>query len=337
MEYDAIVVPESEILRSTTLERLEAFRDAGGKLIFMGDAPKYEDAVPSERGKKLFDTSCKIAFSKGALLDELNDYRTLEIRNRTGALTSNFIHQVKRDETGLWLFISHCDEPYNKDIARTDALHIYVNGRYSPKLYDTLTGEIKPISHETKNGKTHIMMTLYDYDSALFFLEDSDTDSSWESGAYSYPTPIDWQYITDAYNATARESGEDQVDDLMTVPYILSEPNVLLLDVAKYALDDEVLTTKKERVLRIDYAIRRRLGYSAGKPQPWVIAKKAAEHTVTLNSYISRRNCFGDVHNADEKFAWQGPQAWTTGDTGWTYEYRLRCTGILTTPLFYKK
>ena len=512
MEYDVVVVPECETLRSTTLERLEAFRAAGGKLVFMGDAPKYEDAAPSERGKKLFDASRKIAFSKGALLDELNDNRTIEIRNRTGALTSNFIHQVRRDETGLWLFISHCDEPYNKDIAKADALHVYVNGRYSPKLYDTITGEIKDIRHETKDGRTHIMMTLYDYDSALIFLEDSDTDSSWSSGAYSYPSPINWQNMTDAYNALAKERGDAQVDDLTTVPYTLSEPNVLLLDVAKYALDDEGLSANKENVLRIDRAIRRRLGYSAGKPQPWVIAEKPAEHTVTLeftvnsdidyenpylgledaaittiiwngevvsampdgyytdrsiekvalpplkkgkntlcvtfpfgersnvesmyllgefgvdvkgrsltvtelpreigfgdltyqglpfyggvvsynipldcpedwdtivkipqytaavntvevdgekratiayppyawdigilkagrhtvtlNSYISRRNCFGDVHNADEKFAWQGPSAWTTSDTNWTYEYRLRRTGILTTPLFYKK
>jgi hypothetical protein len=35
MAYEAVVVPACETLRSTTLERLEAFADAGGKLIFM--------------------------------------------------------------------------------------------------------------------------------------------------------------------------------------------------------------------------------------------------------------------------------------------------------------
>ncbi|MBR6777324.1 MAG: hypothetical protein IKM27_06215, partial [Clostridia bacterium] len=57
------------------------------------------------------------------------------------------------------------------------------------------------------------------------------------------------------------------------------------------------------------------------------------EHTVTVTSYISRRNCFGDVHNADEKFSWQGPSAWVTKDSLWTYEYRLRRTGIISTPI----
>ena len=61
------------------------------------------------------------------------------------------------------------------------------------------------------------------------------------------------------------------------------------------------------------------------------------KHTVTVNAYISRRNCFGDVHNADEKFSWQGPSAWVQNDHNWTYEYRLRRTGVISTPLLYKK
>ena len=492
MEYDVIIVPECETLRSTTLERLEAFRAAGGKLVFMGDAPKYEDAKPSQRGKALFEQSRQIAFSKGALLDELKDDRTLEIRNFQGALTKNLIHQVRRDETGLWLFISHCDEPYNKDVARSDGIHIYVKGKYKAQLWDTITGEIKPVRYSNRTGgKTHIILGLHDYDSALLFLEDTEEDSGWEPEAVPAPTKVG--------------------DIPMTVDYSLSEPNVLLLDIAKYALDSEELRPAEE-VLRIDRNIRARLGYQPGKPQPWVVEKKPAEHTVTLeftihseidyekpylaledydittviwngqsietkadgyytdlsiekvalpplkkgenklrvtypfgersnveamyllgdfgvrvagrlmtittlpeklgfsdlcyqglpfyggivsyklpvecdtewdtiikiphytaavntvevdgekraviayppyawdigklapgahtitvNSYISRRNCFGDVHDPDEKLAWQGPTAWTQGDINWTYEYRFRRTGVLTTPQFFKK
>jgi len=491
MAYDVIVVPECETLRSTTLERLEAFQAAGGKLVFMGDAPKYEDAIPSERGKALFDKSRKIAFSKGALLDELKDDRTVEIRDFSGNYTNTLIHQIREDETGKWLFISHCDEPYNKDVARSFGIHIYVKGKYKAQLWDTVTGEIKPVRHDNRGGKTHIILGLYDYDSALLFLENTEEDSGWEPAAVPAPT---------------------QIQGLpYTVDYTLSEPNVLLLDVAKYALDGEDLRPVEE-VLRIDRAVRARLGYQPGKPQPWVVEKKPCEHTVTLeftinseieyenpylaledpdittivwngkpvdtkadgyytdksiekvalpplrkgenklrvtypfgersnveamyilgefgvkvagrlltitelpeklgfsdltsqnlpfyggivsyhipvecdtewdaivkiphytaavntvevdgekraiiayppyawdigklapgkhtvtvNTYISRRNCFGDVHNADEKFSWQGPSAWVTGDSLWTYEYRLRRTGVLTTPMIYKK
>ena len=491
MAYDVVIVPECETLRSTTLERLEAFRAAGGKLVFMGDAPKYEDAVPSNRGKKLYDDSVKIAFSKGALLEELKEDRTVEIRDFSGNYTDKLIHQVRRDEKGLWLFISHCDEPYNKDVARNMGIHIYVKGKYKPELWDTITGEVKPVRHSNGGDTTHIIMNLSDYDSALLFLADTDEFSGWEpAGA---PLPQQLKFVPDL------------------VDYTLSEPNVLLLDMPKYALDDEELHGPEE-ILRIDAAVRRRLGYPAGKAQPWVIEKKPAEHIVTLehtiysdidyenpflaledadiatiiwngkpidiradgyytdlsiqkvalpalkkgintlrvtipfgersnceamyllgefgvnvtgkrltvtalpeklgfsdltyqglpffggvvsyhipvecdtdwdtiiklphyraavntvevdgekvatiayppyawdigvlkagkhvvtvNSYISRRNCFGDVHNADETFSWQGPSAWMTGDSLWTYEYRLRRTGLLTEPWFYKR
>ena len=491
MAYDVIIVPECETLRSSTLERLEAFRAAGGKLVFMGDAPKYENARPSERGKKLFDISEKIAFSKGALLDELKNDRVIEIRNFGGEYTNNFIHQVRRDEKGLWLFISHCDEPYNKDVTNPYGLHVYVKGKYKPELWDTITGEVKPIRHSNAGDRTHIILSLSEYDSALIYLADTDEISGWEPTPAPAPTPIkNVPYLVD---------------------YSLSEPNVLLLDVAKYALDDEELSDPEE-MMRIDSAVRRRLGYPAAKAQPWVIEDKPAEHRVTLeftvnseidyekpylaledsdiativwngktielgdkgyytdlsirkiplpnirkgqntlrvtipfgkrsnceamyllgnfgvrvtgrvltviplpeklgfsdivyqglpfyggvvsyhlpieleedsdtiikiphycaavntvevdgkkaatiayppyasdigvlqagkhmitvNSYISRRNCFGDVHNADEKFSWQGPSAWVTTNHLWTYEYRLKREGIISTPLLYKK
>ena len=491
MAYDVIIVPECETLRSTTLERLEAFRAAGGKLVFMGDAPKYEDAVPSERGKKLFEESRRIAFSRGALLDELQEDRTIEIRSFSGALSNKFIHQIRRDETGLWLFISRCDEPYNRQMPLNEGLHIYVNGTYAPKLYDTITGEIKPIRHDNSGGKTHIIIRLFDYDSALIFLEDTTEHSAWEPVVTSVPVEVG------SFPAV--------------VDYTLSEPNVLLLDTARYALDDEPLAPL-ETVLRIDRVIRTKLGLHVDKPQPWVVEKKPCEHTVTLefeinseidyekpylaleeadistivwngkqvdvkidgyytdksiekvalpplkkgknilrvtwpfgersnveamyllgefgvrvagrlmtvtalpeklgfsdltyqglpfyggvvsyklpvdcpedwdaiikiphfdaavnsvsvdgekkaviayppfegelgvlkagkheisvNTYISRRNCFGDVHDADEKQIWHGPSAWMQTGAAWTYEYRLRRTGVISTPLLYKK
>ncbi|MBO5326978.1 MAG: hypothetical protein J6A84_02525 [Clostridia bacterium] len=491
MAYDVVVVPECETLRSTTLERLEAFRAAGGKLVFMGDAPKYEGAVPSSRGKKLFDRSVQIAFSKGALLAELDENRDVEIRETSGIYTSNLIHQLRRDETGLWLFVSHLQEPYNKDVARAQSVRISVKGRYKPQLWDTMTGEVKPVAYTNQGGKTTISMTLFDYDSALIFLEDTAEDGEW---------------------APAPSAPMTQLGDLpVLVDYTLSEPNVLLLDMPRYALDDEPLVGPEE-ILRADATIRRRLDYPRSKAQPWLIEKKKAEHTVTLeftvnseidydapilalenpevctivwngeqvtykdlgyytdaairktalpalkkgvnilrvtmpfgqrdncesmyllgqfgvriagrvltvtalpeklgfsdltyqglpfyggvvsyhipvemqsaceavlqiphftaavntvaldgekkgtvayppyacalgeltagqhtvtvNCYMTRRNCFGDVHNADENHRWKGAVAWFTRDSFWTYEYRFRRTGVLTQPWLFKK
>ena len=53
MAYDVILVPGCETLRSSTLERLEAFAAAGGTLIFAGATPTLENAAESLRGAAL--------------------------------------------------------------------------------------------------------------------------------------------------------------------------------------------------------------------------------------------------------------------------------------------
>jgi hypothetical protein len=63
----------------------------------------------------------------------------------------------------------------------------------------------------------------------------------------------------------------------------------------------------------------------------------AGAHTITVSAYVSRRNCFGDVHNADEKLSWLGPNSWVTDGSSWTYEYRLRRTGVISTPVIREK
>ncbi len=492
MAYDVVIVPECETLRATTLDRLEAFKADGGKLVFMGDAPKYEDAVPSNRGKALFDSSRQVAFSRGAILEELYEDRTVEIRERSGALTTNLIHQIRQDTDGRWLFISHCTEPYNKDVARDQHLRVYVKGLCKPQLWDTITGEIKPIRYSHEGGRTLLHLHFFDYDSALIFLEDSEEACDLEPNSMS--RPVEMELAVPA-----------------TVPYTLSEPNVLLLDTARYGVDDEELVGP-ENILRIDAAFRRRFDFPGYRTQPWVVEAKPAEHTVTveftihseidyekpylalenpdistilwngeavnatpegyyvdrsiekvalpalkkgdnvlrvtfpfaertdceamyllgdfgvrvvgrqltvtalpetlgfsdltyqglpfyggavsyhipmtcaeeqdlllriphytaavntvavdgerkamvayppyvadlgrltagehtvsITSYITRRNCFGDVHNADERMSWLGPNSWVTSGSAWTYEYRLRRTGVISTPLFYQK
>ncbi len=493
MNYDVILVPECETLRSSTLERLEAFKAAGGRLIFMGDAPKYENALVSERGKALYDESEQIAFSNGALLQALKNERTVEIRQYNGELTSNLIYQLRQDNDGRWLFVAHCDEPYNKDVTRSMGIYITVDGEYIPELWDTLSGAIRPISYRHENGKTIIKAAIYDYDSLLIHLGDC------ASAELTYGEPIaSIPYGTLPY----------------TVNFSLSEPNVLLLDVARYSLDNEELA-EKEELLRLDTILRTKANLPLRKgavAQPWSVPKKpinhtvtleftinseidyanpvlaledadvaeitfngekvkyqdlgfytdiairktalppikkgentltiklpfgettnieycyilgnfgvnvrgrlltivplpekigfgdivpqglpfyggvvsyhlpfecdkkclaaisiphyragvitvdvdgkrantvayspyhvslgeltAGNHTITVNAYISRFNCFGELHNADEKYYVKGgPLAWSTDGSSWTYEYRFKPEGVLSTPIFYK-
>ena len=56
-------------------------------------------------------------------------------------------------------------------------------------------------------------------------------------------------------------------------------------------------------------------------------------HKLDIMLYTHRFNSFGAVHNADASLDWHGPDAWRTKNESWTYEYRLKAVGILSTPI----
>ena len=56
-------------------------------------------------------------------------------------------------------------------------------------------------------------------------------------------------------------------------------------------------------------------------------------HRITLISYGSRINQFGQVHNCNTAERYFGPKTWRTTGRKWCYEYRLKDVGILTAPI----
>ena len=263
MQYDAVVVPACETLRSTTLERLEAFRAAGGKLIFMGDAPKYADAIPTTRGKELFDASIRIPTDKGALLAALQEQRSVELRDATGALTKDYFYRMREDNGNRWLFIARANDAYNIDISSVDKLRIKVMGKYAATLYDTLSGDIRPITYRFENGNTVIPADLYQHDSLLLLLTPSDEE-------YTLPAPA------------ARK--EVSLGIPHAVPFTLDEPNALLLDMAAWRFNGGEWQSEEE-ILRIDTAVRALCNWNPNCnacDQPWYLPRQRGGNTVDL-------------------------------------------------------
>ena len=275
MAYDAVVVPGCETLRSTTLERLEAFREAGGKLIFMGDAPTLCDAVPSERGRALFDRSLCIDFSRAALLTALEDVRTVTLRYADGRLTDRLIYQLRQDNDCRWLFVCFDQEPKNKDIDHGVDVQIALDGVWSPELYDTADGSITPLAAQYHDGKTYIPRRLYGYDSLLLRLTEGQSSAAVVS-AHDLP---EGAYLPG-------EAG-----------YELSEPNVLLLDTAQYKLSGDADFAPSEEILRLDNRVRERLGLrkrGGHIMQPWVVGESEPIDTLTLRfTFDSEIDCTG--------------------------------------------
>ena len=284
MAYDVILVPGCETLRSSTLERLEAFAAAGGKLIFLGEAPKYENARPSDRGAQLYHAAHCTEFSKAALLDVLDVHRLVEIRDAGGKLTENLLHQLRRDGDVLWLFIAHGEKPYHKDIPIRQDIRVTLPGQWSVEKYDTLTGEISPMGAAEAGGKAVIETSLYDLDSLLLRLLPG--------------TP------------EAVPSAEVNASTVLPIPslvdYCLDEPNVFLLDKAEFALDDGSWHPEEE-LLRADNVLRGEVGYDPrgdAVVQPWTIPEEIPEHTARLRFRV---NCACDI--ADIKLALEDAEA----------------------------
>lgn len=77
-----------------------------------------------------------------------------------------------------------------------------------------------------------------------------------------------------------------------------------------------------------------RQGLIAFSPYRLDIQAAPGRHCLDITAYGNRYNTFGSIHNADERFYFPGnPGAWRTRGSAWSREYRLKPTGILTSPL----
>ena len=268
MAYDAVIVPGCETLRSSTLERLEAFAKAGGQLIFLGDAPKYADALPSSRGRELWEKSAHLNCTRQAVLNALEPVRMVEILDHTGMRTENLIHQLRQDGEDRWLFVSHSRLPYNPDVPAYQDVHIRLAGEWDVTLYDTLSGGIRPMAAALHSGKTDISARLYDYDSLLLRLTPAADATRTEDtvSRSSLRLPIPYQ-----------------------VPYTLSESNVYLLDKAEFALDDGEYMAQLE-LLRADNVLRQMTSLPSRQAeiaQPWTVADVPAPYRARLRFRVS--------------------------------------------------
>lgn len=264
MAYDVVLVPDCQTLRATTVDRLESFVAAGGRLVFAGRIPELVDAKPSSRVKELAQRAECISFSKGAILSALDGVRFVDIRDDKGMRTTNLLHQVRAEGDTCYVFLCHGEKPENPDVCPREDIVLRIRGEWKVRRMDTATGEIAPLHVAYEKGRTVLRYAFYAYDSLLIELtpgraeagEDAPAEKKFDYYALWHPVEI-----------------------------ALSEPNVLLLDTAQYAFDDEENWRDEEELLRADDAFREELGYPLRKKevaQPWVVPDEPITHHLRL-------------------------------------------------------
>lgn len=272
MEYDVVLVPACETLRSTTYERLKQFQQAGGRLIFLGEAPKYMDAKESSLPNELYQVSEQVPFNRSSVLEALEDTRLVELRKADGSYMDHLIYQMRQDQTCKWLFLAQGKEPRLKDNALAEKVYITLQGEYDVKCYDTLTGNITAVDAVVKDGQTKLEHIFYNQDSLLLQLVPK----------VSSDAKADAAQVCCQANRSAWKLPK-------TVAVTLEEPNVLLLDKAEYALDDGEYLPETE-ILRADNHLRDMVGYPSRQDavaQPWTIPEEPFVHTAHLRFRIT--------------------------------------------------
>ena len=264
MNYSAVIVPGCETLRLSTVKILKEFSDRGGKLIFIGECPKYIDAKADGGVIELYEKSIRCGFDRLSILEKLEDERIVEIRNSDASRTDNIIYQMREDTDVKWLFIARAKnqncagrQKYFRDNINPQDIVLRIKGEYEPFLYDTITGDIKPVGFKIINGCTEILYTLYTHDSMLLQLRE----------------PKNREYAKEA----KRRELIKTIDFKENVDYERAEDNVYILDMAQYSLDGGKTFEKEEEIQRIDLKIRQELNYPLADGQdcqPWVIPKE---------------------------------------------------------------
>lgn len=313
--YEAVLVPPVETLRATTVKRLRRFADQGGRVIFLGAAPKLMDARPSGEPENLYAACERCAFDRLEILGRLAGLRDIEVRDDSGAPVRDLLYQMRQEEGGRWLFLCHADRPANADVPTWRNLRVRLRGLWDATLYDTLTGKISPLPVGHAGGDTLYETVFYDHDSQLLYLTPAKAPET-------------------AASAPEKKRLHPVCRFLEKMPYTLDEPNVLLLDRAEFALEGEAYAPAEE-ILRLDNAVRARLGWperGGHVAQPWVEKDKSTPHTLrlryTFSSEIPLEGAKLALENA-EKSAVTLNGAEAKGVDGW---FADKCIGTVALP-----
>ncbi len=294
MEYDAVIVPNCITLRKTTVERLEKFREQGGKVIFTGKQPRYMDAKKDGRPMRVAEKCHKVDFCLSGLMESLEEFRMVDVRDERGIRTNNLICQMRQDGADRWLFLAHVRPMKNKDLPKKEKNRIILDGNWMVTQYHTLNGKIEKLSVIMSSQRTSVNMEMYEHDSILLFLEPADGSED-----------LSDEKTRNMGEADEALSGRKKIYIIPEEPmdYTLSEPNVCLLDIAEYRFDDEEWQPKEE-ILRIDNLFREKLGYPQRMEafaQPWTdLGQYPYEHSLTVKFTIWSQEELSGLHLALE-------------------------------------
>ena len=342
MSYEAVIVCGCETLRSTTLERLEAFFCQGGDLIFVGACPRYIDAVFSDRVQTLYAKAKKAALSPASLWEALGKYAFVRIQRQDGKRCDFLLSQQREDKEGQWLFLANGKKPECPDVEEETRLHISLAGAYDVRCYDPMTGEIFPLEAELLQGETCWEQDWHMHDSMLLHLTPAKEENKNRMSKEPQDIKTQKQQAEAAKEAarTALPEGCIQARAALgtvcfgPVKTALSEPNMCLLDIGEFAVDQGPWMPEEE-ILRIDNIARSRCGLPLRRRevvQPYLLPKEKPTHSIRVRFLFESeielsRLKLGLEDASATKICWNGQEVSAPAD-GWYVDRAIETVSL---------
>jgi len=245
--YRVVVIGTLETIRSTTLKILTDFHAAGGKVIFVGDAPPHMDALPSEEPAELARTATRSAHCREEALAaiEENTFSPVQLQCDSTAIFC----QVRRENDRLSIVAINT--------SRSEPVHevrFSVDGLGAVQEWECETGTRFRQPSGIEDHATVWTTQFPPLATRVFVVSEEDEED----------LPARPEFIP---------TGSIPADG--PFEYTLNEPNLCVLDFASYRLGDEPWRPDLE-ILQIDSTVRSERGLpqrSGSMVQPWATAK----------------------------------------------------------------
>jgi hypothetical protein len=243
-KYKTVLISGMETIRASTLAILNEFSEKGGRVIVLGDAPRFINAVEEpqniEQGISNFEG---IAWGKETLLTALPEPQAV-------VDAPDLFGQLRKTDDGLIFAALNV----NRD-ERCENAVVRIKTDLPITAWNCETGEISAVETETSNG-WKVFKTDFP----------KGGQKLWVAG-----------HNVEASSLPLQSCGRAATATLVLGPfdYALSEPNVCVLDAAEYRIDGGNWQPEKD-VLKIDRQIRDAHGVmrrGGEMCQPWFTAQ----------------------------------------------------------------
>lgn len=246
--YKVIIVGGMLNMRPATLKIIEEFIKAGGKVIFLGQAPQYVEAEISKEVIYLSTKAIKIPFQKNKLIDCCKELinMDIEIMNSTNHKNiEEIFHKEKEEHNNFYFMLLNT----NRERSYKSVL-IRIKRKGFAEEWDCSTGKKYYVGKSNEHGFIDIQTDFLPGEEKIFVISNQE-DNKLEN--------------RESFQCKKHIILEEQVE------YELNEPNVYVLDMAAYKIDKGEWNEEKE-ILKVDRIIRKHYGleYRNGQMiQPW--------------------------------------------------------------------